>query len=448
MILTYFARSLAERSARACRAGADHDGPRRACSSARSAVIPGGVNSPVRAFRSVGGDAVLRRPGRGPARLGRRGQPLRRPRPVLRRHHPRPRPPGGGRRRERRGQRRHVVRRADGQARCVLAEAIIERVPSVEQVRLVSSGTEATMTAIRVARGVHRPVEAGEVRRQLPRPLRRAARRGRHGDGLARPARLGRGDRRRGGRHDRRALQRGADARRRRRLRDRRTDRRQHGSGRAGRRLPRGPAGRVRPRRRAADLRRGDHRLPGRPRRRPGAVRRDARPDHASARCIGGGLPIAAFGGRADVMDVLAPLGPVYQAGTLSGNPLATAAGWPRSACCTPASTPTLRRAAARFGAGLAEAFASAGVAGPGPGGRARWSGCYFGDELADRLRRRQAHRRAASTPRSSTPCSTAASPSPPAPTRSCSRARPTATTSSTASSRSPPTPPPSIARA
>jgi len=42
---------------------------------------------------------------------------------------------------------------------------------------------------------------------------------------------------------------------------------------------------------------------------------------------IGGGLPVGAFGGRADIMDHLAPLGPVYQAGTLSGNPLAMVAG-------------------------------------------------------------------------------------------------------------------------
>jgi glutamate-1-semialdehyde 2,1-aminomutase len=42
---------------------------------------------------------------------------------------------------------------------------------------------------------------------------------------------------------------------------------------------------------------------------------------------VGGGLPLAAFGGRAEVMDELAPSGPVYQAGTLSGNPVATAAG-------------------------------------------------------------------------------------------------------------------------
>jgi glutamate-1-semialdehyde 2,1-aminomutase len=42
---------------------------------------------------------------------------------------------------------------------------------------------------------------------------------------------------------------------------------------------------------------------------------------------IGGGLPAAAFGGRADIMQLLAPLGPVYQAGTLSGNPIAMTAG-------------------------------------------------------------------------------------------------------------------------
>jgi glutamate-1-semialdehyde 2,1-aminomutase len=42
---------------------------------------------------------------------------------------------------------------------------------------------------------------------------------------------------------------------------------------------------------------------------------------------VGGGLPLAAFGGRAEIMDLLAPSGPVYQAGTLAGNPLATAAG-------------------------------------------------------------------------------------------------------------------------
>jgi glutamate-1-semialdehyde 2,1-aminomutase len=47
----------------------------------------------------------------------------------------------------------------------------------------------------------------------------------------------------------------------------------------------------------------------------------------ALGKVIGGGLPVGAFGGRADIMDCLSPNGPVYQAGTLSGNPLALSAG-------------------------------------------------------------------------------------------------------------------------
>jgi glutamate-1-semialdehyde 2,1-aminomutase len=54
----------------------------------------------------------------------------------------------------------------------------------------------------------------------------------------------------------------------------------------------------------------------------------DFKPDLTTlAKVIGGGLPLAAYGGRADIMACIAPLGPVYQAGTLSGNPLATACG-------------------------------------------------------------------------------------------------------------------------
>jgi glutamate-1-semialdehyde 2,1-aminomutase len=54
----------------------------------------------------------------------------------------------------------------------------------------------------------------------------------------------------------------------------------------------------------------------------------DIKPDLTClGKIIGAGLPVGAFGGRADIMDYLAPLGPVYQAGTLSGNPLAMAAG-------------------------------------------------------------------------------------------------------------------------
>ena len=54
----------------------------------------------------------------------------------------------------------------------------------------------------------------------------------------------------------------------------------------------------------------------------------DIKPDLTClGKIIGGGLPVGAFGGRKEIMESLAPLGPVYQAGTLSGNPLAMAAG-------------------------------------------------------------------------------------------------------------------------
>ncbi len=70
---------------------------------------------------------------------------------------------------------------------------------------------------------------------------------------------------------------------------------------------------------------------------------------------VGGGLPLAAFGGRADVMDRLAPSGPVYQAGTLSGNPLATAAGLAvLRRLRDPAVYSELERRGARLEAGLA----------------------------------------------------------------------------------------------
>jgi glutamate-1-semialdehyde 2,1-aminomutase len=70
---------------------------------------------------------------------------------------------------------------------------------------------------------------------------------------------------------------------------------------------------------------------------------------------VGGGLPLAAFGGRADVMDRLAPSGDVYQAGTLSGNPLATAAGLAvLRRLRDPGVYEELERRAARLEAGLA----------------------------------------------------------------------------------------------
>ena len=78
---------------------------------------------------------------------------------------------------------------------------------------------------------------------------------------------------------------------------------------------------------------------------------------------IGGGLPLAAVGGRAEVMEQLAPLGPVYQAGTLSGNPLATAAGLAVLDRLAPERFDDLARRVGRLAAGLREAISSAGLA-------------------------------------------------------------------------------------
>jgi glutamate-1-semialdehyde 2,1-aminomutase len=77
---------------------------------------------------------------------------------------------------------------------------------------------------------------------------------------------------------------------------------------------------------------------------------------------IGGGLPVGAFGGRADVMASLAPLGPVFQAGTLSGNPLATAAGLAALSMLSNESYEQLYATAERLGAGLQSAFDRAGI--------------------------------------------------------------------------------------
>jgi glutamate-1-semialdehyde 2,1-aminomutase len=78
---------------------------------------------------------------------------------------------------------------------------------------------------------------------------------------------------------------------------------------------------------------------------------------------VGGGLPAAAFGGRADVMSKLAPLGPVYQAGTLSGNPLALAAGLATIEILSrPGTYEHLEKLGARLEAGLRAAAAEAGV--------------------------------------------------------------------------------------
>lgn len=77
---------------------------------------------------------------------------------------------------------------------------------------------------------------------------------------------------------------------------------------------------------------------------------------------IGGGLPVAAVGGRADVMDLLAPTGPVYQAGTLSGNPVAVAAGLATLRLADDAAYARLAEASATLSAAVGRALDEASV--------------------------------------------------------------------------------------
>ena len=77
---------------------------------------------------------------------------------------------------------------------------------------------------------------------------------------------------------------------------------------------------------------------------------------------IGGGLPVGAFGGSRELMSSLAPLGPVYQAGTLSGNPLATAAGTTVLNLVTPKDYEDLSQRVGTFAANLETAIASGGL--------------------------------------------------------------------------------------
>jgi glutamate-1-semialdehyde 2,1-aminomutase len=95
---------------------------------------------------------------------------------------------------------------------------------------------------------------------------------------------------------------------------------------------------------------------------------------------VGGGLPLAAVGGGADLMDELAPTGPVYQAGTLSGNPIATAAGLAALSLLDDDAYARLEAIATRLADGLTGVFASAGVTAQVP--RARTLvGLFFADQ-------------------------------------------------------------------
>jgi glutamate-1-semialdehyde 2,1-aminomutase len=323
-------------------------------------VIPGGVNSPVRSFRAVGGTPYFVERAEGPYVWdveGRRYIDLVQSYGAIIAGHAHPaivaavqEAAAGG-----------TSYGAPTEREVLLAEAIVDRVPSCELVRLVSSGTEATMSVIRVARGF-----TGR-----PTVVKFAGNYHGHGDLLLAES----------------------------------------GSGVAALGLP-GSAGvtegAVRDTRvvpfnvvpeldantacvivepiaanmglvspvpgfldglraecdRVGALLIFDEVITGFRVGRGGAQEQyGVRPDLSTfGKVIGGGLPVGAYGGRADVMGCVAPLGPVYQAGTLSGNPLATAAGLAALELLDDDAYVRLRAAAEHLGAGLAKAFAGAGV--------------------------------------------------------------------------------------
>lgn len=330
-------------------------------------VIPGGVNSPVRAFGSVGGDPVFVRSGEGAYLTDEAG--VRRidyvqswgasilghaAPPIV-----------------------EAVQAAAAEGTSFgaptvreveLAEAIVDRVPSVDKVRLVNSGTEAGMTAVRLARGATGRAKilkfAGCYHGHLDALLVAA------GSGLAT---LGLPDS--AGvtpgtvsdtvvvaYNDAAALDAAFD---------------EHGEDLAAVLVEPVAAnmGLVAPKPDFLESIRelctkhgtvlifdevitGFRLGPGGAQERFGLT-----PDLTMmGKVIGGGLPLAAVGGRADLMDHLAPLGAVYQAGTLSGNPLATAAGSAALGSLTPEIYTALEATVALLAGGLTEAFEAARV--------------------------------------------------------------------------------------
>jgi glutamate-1-semialdehyde 2,1-aminomutase len=323
-------------------------------------VIPGGVNSPVRAFGSVGGTPYFVVRGSG-AHVwdaeGRRYVDLVQSYGAIIAGHAHAAIVGAVQRAASDG----TSFGAPTEREVVLAEQICQRVPSCEQVRLVSSGTEATMSAIRVARAF-----TGR-----PKVVKFAGNYHGHGDLLLAEA----------------------------------------GSGAASLGLP-GSAG-------VTDAAVRDtvvvpyNQVPelddatacvivepiaanmGLVAPQPGfldALRKESErvgallifdevitgfrvarggaqelygvtPDLTTmGKVIGGGLNVGAYGGRADVMAMVAPLGPVYQAGTLSGNPLATAAGLAALDLLNEAAYATLRSHAQRLGHIFEARLAAAGI--------------------------------------------------------------------------------------
>ncbi len=326
------------------------------------AVIPGGVNSPVRAFNSVGGTPRFIRRGAGPELEDADGTTyvdlVNSWGPLLFGH-----------------ARAEVIEAATAalqhgssfgaptESEVVLAEQVIAAVPTIEKVRLTNSGTEAGMSAIRLARGAtgrakllkfvghyhgHADallVAAGSGMATLGIPGSPGVTEGAAADTVLVPW------------NDREAVAAAVAT---------------HGDDLAAILCEPVPANMnlVAPEegflaflREQAD-RCGavlvfDEVISGFRLARGGAQEmHGVTPDiTVLGKVLGGGFPLAAFGGRAELMDHLAPDGPVYQAGTLSGNPVAVAAGRAQLALLTDEVYAGLRDTTDRLVAGLHEAF-------------------------------------------------------------------------------------------